>query len=77
VTLQIWGNVGVFSSSSPRQDRLWGPPILLSSGTGALTPAIKRPGCEANHLPPSSALVKNAWSCISIPAICFHFVVLN
>jgi hypothetical protein len=28
---------------------------------------VKRPGCEAEHSPPSRADVKNAWSCTSIP----------
>jgi hypothetical protein len=30
--------------------------------TGVLSLGIKRPGCEANHSPPSSAEVKNVWS---------------
>jgi hypothetical protein len=32
------------------------PPIQWLPG--ALYPAVKRPGCEADHLPPSSAEVK-------------------
>jgi hypothetical protein len=46
-------------------------------GTGALSPGIKRPGREADHSPPSSAEVKNAWSYISTPPIRLHDVVLN
>jgi len=38
---------------------------------------VKRPGCEAGHLPPSSAEVKNAWSCISTPLIRLHDVVIG
>jgi hypothetical protein len=30
-------------------------------GTGALSPGVKRPGREAGHLFPTSALVKNSW----------------
>jgi hypothetical protein len=45
--------------------RLWGPPSLLSSGTGALLPGFKRQGCEADHLTPSSAEAKD---CGGIPA---------
>jgi len=38
---------------------------------------VKRPGCEANHLPPFSAEVKNAWNCVSSPLIHLHGVVLT
>jgi hypothetical protein len=34
---------------------------------GALTPGIKRLGCEADHWSPSSVDVKNAWSYTSTP----------
>jgi hypothetical protein len=33
----------------------------------ALTPKVKRPGREADHSPPSSAVVKKAWSYTSTP----------
>jgi len=36
-----------------------------------------QPGREADHSPPSSAEVKNAWSYTSTPPICLHGVVLN
>jgi hypothetical protein len=32
---------------------------------------IKRPGCEADHSPPSSAVVKNAWNYNSDPPYVF------
>jgi len=35
--------------------------------TGTLSPGVKRPGLEADHLPPSSAEVKNRWSYTSTP----------
>jgi hypothetical protein len=41
------------------------PPILWVPG--ALTSGVKRPGREADHSPPSSAKVKNAWSYTSTP----------
>jgi hypothetical protein len=31
-------------------------------GTGTFSPGVKRPGREADHLPPLSAEVKNKWS---------------
>jgi hypothetical protein len=35
------------------------------------------PGSEADHSPPSSVEVKNAWSYKSTPPICLHGVVLS
>jgi hypothetical protein len=43
----------------------------------ALSPTVKRPGREADHSPPSSAAVKNVWSCASISPSRLHGVVLN
>jgi hypothetical protein len=45
------------------------PPIHWVSG--ALSLGVKRPGCEAEHSPPSSAEVKNAWSYTSTPQYAF------
>jgi hypothetical protein len=44
---------------------------------GALSVGVKRPERETDHLPPSSAEVKNAWSCTSILPIHLQFMVLN
>jgi len=38
---------------------------------------MKRPGREADHSPPSSAVVNNAWSYTSTPPKCLHGVVLS
>jgi hypothetical protein len=38
---------------------------------------VKRPEREADHSPPSSAEVKNAWSYTSTPPIRLHGVVLS
>jgi hypothetical protein len=38
---------------------------------GALALGVKRPGNEADHSPPSSAEVKNEWSCTSTPQYVF------
>jgi hypothetical protein len=34
---------------------------------GASSPAVKRLEREADHLPPSTAQIKNEWKCISTP----------
>jgi hypothetical protein len=62
--------------------RQWGDSILFATVSrpalgatqspiqwilGALTPGIKRPGRETDHLAPSSARVKNTWSYTSTP----------
>jgi hypothetical protein len=47
-------------------DRLWGlrpSPSPIQWVRGVLYRAVKRPGREAGRSPPSSAEVKNAWSC--------------
>jgi hypothetical protein len=37
----------------------------------AFSPLVKRPGREADHPPPSSAEVKNAWRYVSAPQYVF------
>jgi hypothetical protein len=51
------------------------PPIQWVPG--ALSLGAKRPRREADHSPPSSAEVKNAWSYTPIPPVRLHGVVLN
>jgi hypothetical protein len=51
------------------------PPIQWVPGTLFL--GVKRPEPEADHSPPSSAKVKNAWNYTSTPSIHIHGVVLN
>jgi hypothetical protein len=68
----------LFTTSSKPALGLTQPPIQWVPG--ALTPGIKLSGCEAceaHHSPPSSAEVKNAWSCTSTPSIRIHDEVLN
>jgi hypothetical protein len=67
-----WGSIPAgyweFFSSTSNPDRLWGSPCLLPNGYGGLFPlGVKRPGSEADHSPPSSTEVKNAWSYTSTP----------
>jgi hypothetical protein len=42
-----------------------------------ITLGIKWLGCEADHSPPFSAKVKNAWSCTSTLPIHLHVMMLN
>jgi hypothetical protein len=51
------------------------PPIQWVPGV--LTLGVKQPRCEAEHSPPSSAEVKNAWSYTSTPPIGLHCLVLS
>jgi hypothetical protein len=67
-----------FFSSPPRPERFWSPPSLLSNGyREALPLGAKGPRREANHSPPSSAEVKNAWSYTSTPPTRLYGVVLS
>jgi hypothetical protein len=38
-----------YLSSSQRPDWLWGPPSLLSNGTGVPSSGVKRPEIEAEY----------------------------
>jgi hypothetical protein len=51
------------------------PPIHWVSGAVSLR--IKRPGRKADHSPPSTAEVKNAWSYTSTRSIRLYGVVLS
>jgi hypothetical protein len=69
--------VGVpIGSSSSRALEPTQPPIQWV--LGILSPAVRRPGRDAHHSPPTSAEVKKTWSYTSTPPpIRLHGVVLN
>jgi hypothetical protein len=46
-------------------------PYRPCGGGVRFPPGVKRPGHEAEHSPPPTAMAKNAWSCISTPAFVF------
>jgi hypothetical protein len=54
----------------------WGLGIFLWVPE-ALSLGVKQSGHEADHSPPYSAEVKNAWNYTSTPPICLHGVVLS
>jgi hypothetical protein len=58
-----------FFSSLQYPDRLWGPPSLLSSGTGDDSLRVKRPGREADHSLPSSGEIKNSGAIPPLPHV--------
>jgi hypothetical protein len=57
-----------FYPSPSALDRFWGPPHPpLQWVPGAVPPAVKRPGREFDHLPPTSVEVKNHVAKLPIP----------
>jgi hypothetical protein len=64
-----WG-LGIFLTTASRTAlRPTQPPIQWVEGAPSLE--VRRPGREADHSPPSSAEVKNAWSYTSTPQYVF------
>jgi hypothetical protein len=66
-----------FFSLPPRPDQLWAHPVSYPVGTRGSFPEDKAARRKADHPPPSSAEVQNAWSYTSIPPIHLHSVVLS
>jgi hypothetical protein len=58
-------------------NKWWAPPSFLQNEYWGLFPVAKAAGREADHSPPSSAEVKNAWSYTSTPPIRLHDVLLD
>jgi hypothetical protein len=67
---------GIFFSSPPPPDQLWGKPNLLSKGYRGIS-RIKCLGRESDHSLPSSPEVTNAYCCTSTPPIRLHSMVLK
>jgi hypothetical protein len=59
--LKQWRDFYLFSTAPRPALR----PTPIQGVLGAISPAVKRPIIEADHSPPPSAEVKNAWSCNS------------
>jgi hypothetical protein len=59
-------------------DQLWAHPASYPMVMGALSLGVKCLKHEADdHSPPSSAEVRNVWSCTSSPLTHLHGMVLN
>ena len=74
----VWGlNPGKGKKFSLLQNAQTGSgaqPSYYTEGTEFFFTKVKQPRCEVDHSPPSSAEVKNGWSCTSTPPICLHGV---
>jgi hypothetical protein len=71
------GNGGNFHLRNPFQTDSGAHPASYPSGTKGSYPGGTAGIRETRHSPPSSAEVKNTWSCTSTHRIRLHSVVLN
>jgi hypothetical protein len=72
------GNDGISSLCCHVQTSSGAHPTSYPMDTGgALTPGVKWPGHEVDHLLPPSAKVKNVWSYTSTSPVGLHGVVLH
>jgi hypothetical protein len=69
--------LGILLFTTPSRTALGPTQRPIQSVPGALSLGVKRPGRQADHSPPSSAKVKNAWNYTSTPQIRLHGVVLR
>jgi hypothetical protein len=77
VRLPAGRGVGIFLFTTVSRMALGPTQPRIQWIRGALSLGVKRPGREADHSPPSSAEVKNAWNYTSNPPIRLHSVVLS
>jgi hypothetical protein len=63
--------MGIFFFSTASRPALEPTQPPIQWVPGALSLWVKRPGCETDHSPPSSAEVKNAWRHTSTPQYAF------
>jgi hypothetical protein len=72
-----WWELGIFLFTIMSRTALVPSHSPTQLVVGALSLRVKQQGCEADHSPPSSANVGNAWSYTSIQPVCLHGVVLS
>jgi hypothetical protein len=68
---------GIFLFATPSRPALWPTQPPIQWVPAVLFPRVKRLRCEADHLPPSSVEIKNAWSYTSTRRMRLHGVVLS
>jgi hypothetical protein len=69
VRFSAGAGIFLFATASRPALRPTQPPVQWIPG--AISPVVKLPGREADHSPPSSAEVKNAWSYSPLPQYVF------
>jgi hypothetical protein len=69
--------LGIFLFTTASRTVLGLTQPLIQWVPGALSLGVKRPGCETDHSPPSSAEVKNAWSYTCTRPIRLYGMVLS
>jgi hypothetical protein len=71
-----WRGLGIFLFATASRTALGPTQTSIQGVSGALSLGLKQPGRDADHSPPSSAEVKNAWSYTSTSLIRLLGVVL-
>jgi hypothetical protein len=64
---ESWQRLGIFLFTMKSRLALEPTQLPIQWVPGALFLAVKRPESEADHLPPSTAKVKNSWSYSLLP----------
>jgi hypothetical protein len=72
-----WQGMGIFLFTTVSRPALGPTQPPIQWVPGVLSLGVKRLGREADHSPPSSTEVKNAWSYTSTPQIRLYGVVLS
>lgn len=68
------GEGEIFCSHS---DRPWGPPYLCAMGTASVSPEVKQPGHGLNHVPLSSAKMKERVELYFTPSLGPYLYIIN
>jgi hypothetical protein len=75
--VRVPAEAGNFSLHHRVQTGSGAHPVCYPMGTRGSFPGVNRPGREADHSPPSSAEVRNAWGYTSTPPVRLQVMVLS